>query len=94
MALLAEKLIHHARAISPWGYDVPAPAPPSAWRDFKFVFNQVTRTIEPPLPLARMISDWRTLSGELAEPPRRRQPQLSAYFGWAELPEDHVAGTS
>ena len=48
--------------------------------------NQVTRAIEPPLPLARMISDWRTISGELAEPPRRRQPQLSAYFGWAELP--------
>ena len=53
--------------------------------------NQVTRAIEPPLPLARMISDWRTISGELAEPPRRRQPQLSAYFGWAELPEDQVA---
>ena len=71
VALLVEKLIHHARAISPWGYDVPAPRPPSAWRDFKFVLNQVTRAIEPPLPLARMISDWRTISGELAEPPRR-----------------------
>ena len=28
VALLVEKLIHHARAISPWGYDVPPPAPP------------------------------------------------------------------
>ena len=28
VALLVEKLIHHGRAISPWGYDVPAPAPP------------------------------------------------------------------
>ena len=28
VALLVEKLIHHARAISPWGYDVPAPSPP------------------------------------------------------------------
>ena len=27
VALLVEKLIHHARAISPWGYDVPPPAP-------------------------------------------------------------------
>ena len=26
VALLVEKLIHHARAILPWGYDVPAPA--------------------------------------------------------------------
>ena len=52
------------------------------------MLNQVTRAIEPPLPLARMISDWRTISGELAEPPRRRQLQLPAYFGWADLPED------
>ena len=28
VALLVEKLIHHARTISPWGYDVPAPASP------------------------------------------------------------------
>ena len=28
VALLVEKLIHHARVISPWGYDVPPPAPP------------------------------------------------------------------
>jgi hypothetical protein len=28
VALLVEKLLHHARAISPWGYDVPVPAPP------------------------------------------------------------------
>ena len=28
VALLVEKLLHHARTISPWGYDVPAPAPP------------------------------------------------------------------
>ena len=30
VALLVEKLLHHARAISPWGYDVPAPIPPAA----------------------------------------------------------------
>ena len=28
VALLVEKLIHHARTISPWGYDVRAPASP------------------------------------------------------------------
>ena len=56
--------------------------PRSAWRDFKLVLNQVTRAIEPPLPLARMVGDWGTIFGDLAEPPRRRQPQLSAYFGW------------
>jgi len=58
------------------------------------VLNQVARTIEPPLPLTRLLSDWRTISGELAEPPRRRQTQLSAYFGWTEPPENHVAQTS
>ena len=65
--------------------------PRSAWRDFKFVFNQVTRAIEPPLSLAAMLNDWRTISGALAEPPRRRQSQLSAYFGWTEQPPEQVA---
>ena len=65
--------------------------PRSAWRDFKFVLNQVTRAIEPPLSLACMISDWRTISAALAEPPRRRQSQLSAYFGWTEQPPEQVA---
>ena len=93
--------------------------PRSPWRDFKFVLNQVARTIEPPLPLTRPACragavgvavsrapsnrrsrwracsvNWRTISGALAEPPRRRQPQLSAYFGSTELPEDHAARTS
>jgi len=58
------------------------------------VFNQVTRAIEPPLPLARMIGDWRSISDGLAEPPRRRQPQLSAYFGWVDPLEDQAASTS
>ena len=94
VALLVEKLIHHARAISPGATTCRRRRLHSPWRDLKFVLNQVARTIEPPLPLARLISDWRTISGALAEPPRRRQPQLSAYFGWTELPEDHAAPTS
>jgi hypothetical protein len=56
--------------------------------------NQVTRAIEPPLSLAAMISDWGTISGALAEPPRRRQSQLSAYFGWTEQPPEQVTQTS
>ena len=38
-----------------------------------------------------MIDDWQTISGALAEPPRRRQSQLSAYFGWTEQPRKQVA---
>jgi hypothetical protein len=58
------------------------------------VLNQVTRAIEPPLSLAGMINHWCAISDALAEPPRRRQPQISEYFGWAELPGDQVAPTS
>ena len=50
------------------------------WREFKFVLNQLTRSIEPALPLARMIGEWSTISRSLAEPPRRRPSQLSSYF--------------
>ena len=56
------------------------PRPHSPWRDFKFVLNQVTRTIAPALPLARLINEWHDLSRSLAEPPRRRLSQLSEYF--------------
>jgi hypothetical protein len=55
------------------------------------VLNQVKRAIEPPLSLAGMINDWCMISHGLAEPPRRRQQQLPAYFDWAEPPEDQVA---
>ena len=94
VALLVEKLIHHARAIPPGATRCRRRRPRNPWRDFKFVLNQVARTIEPLLPLARLISDWRTISGALAEPPRSRQRQLSAYFGWTELPENHMTQTS
>ena len=44
------------------------------------MLNQLTRSIEPALPLARMVDEWRTISRSLAEPPRRRLSQLSSYF--------------
>ena len=56
--------------------------PHSAWRDFRFVLNQITRAIEPAMPLARMISEWNEISRSLAEPPRRRLSQLSNLFEW------------
>ena len=36
--------------------------------------------LEPALPLARMVHQWHAISRALAEPPRRRLSQLSAYF--------------
>ena len=54
--------------------------PHSAWRDFKFVLNQVTRAIEPTLPLAQVLDEWNEISQSLAERPRQRLSQLSGYF--------------
>ena len=78
----------------------PARVPPGAttcrrsWRDFKFVLNQVARTIEPPLPLTR-----RSVTGERSPASWRSRRaadsrNISAYFGWTELPEDHATSTS
>jgi len=47
-------------------------------RFFKFVLNQVRRSIEPAFPLAHMIGEWQAISDALAEPP---VPQLPDYFG-------------
>jgi len=44
------------------------------------VLNQITRTIEPSMPLAQMIGEWNEISKSLAESPRRRLSQLSGYF--------------
>ena len=55
------------------------PRPRSAWREFKFVLNQVSRAIEPLMPLARIFGEWNDISTTLAEPTRRRLPQLSGF---------------
>ena len=68
--------------------------PQTCWTGIEFGLNQVKRAIEPPLPLAGMINNWRTISHALAEPPRRRQQQLPEYFDWAEPLEDQVIQTS
>ena len=54
--------------------------PHSAWREFKFVLNQVTRIIEPNMTLVEMLTNWNALSESLAESPRARTSQLSDYF--------------
>ena len=52
----------------------------SPWRDFKFALNQVTRAIEPALPIAQMIDHWHAISAGMAEPPRKRTSQVDRYF--------------
>jgi len=80
VALLMEKLIRHATAVSPWGPAWRQSRPHSPWRDFRFMLNQLTRTIEPQLPLARVITEWNQIFRALAEPPRRRRPQITEHF--------------
>ena len=80
VALLVEKLISHTRSISPWENPWQRHRPPSAWRDFRFMVHQATRAIEPSLPLSRAIRDWNVISEQLADPPRKRTPQLASYF--------------
>ena len=47
VALLTEKLIHHASAVPSGGTTWKRKRRHSAWRDFKFVHNQIVRAIEP-----------------------------------------------
>lgn len=54
--------------------------PPSAWREFGFLLNQMKRAIEPQLSLAEVLNDWNEFARALAERPRQRTIQLTDYF--------------
>ena len=62
-ALLTERLIAHASAPFPWGYDFLAPrSPPSRWGEFRHLRNQVWRAIEPDISLQEVLTDWPGIS--------------------------------
>ena len=44
------------------------------------MLNQVTRSIEPSISLSRTLGEWNAISEQLADPPRKRKPQLASYF--------------
>ncbi len=76
VALLTEKLIRQARAFPPGATNVPpGRRSPSPWREFAFVFRQVTRTILPRLSLRETMENWPRLAVALREPPRKRRSQ-------------------
>ena len=79
VALLVEKLIGHALAVSPWGAAWRRTRPPSAWRDFKFMLNQVVQAVEPGLPLHQVMAEWNEISKNLADPPLRRIAEWDFY---------------
>ena len=53
---------------------------PSPWREFRFVLNQMRNAIEPRCALKGIFNSWNAISHALAEPPRRRKPQLNQWF--------------
>ncbi|MCY4160030.1 MAG: transposase [Bacteroidetes bacterium] len=75
VALLTEKMVRHARTFSPGDTRWKR----SEWNDFKFVQNQILRTIEPYYSLNEMIENRGTISKSLIEPPRRRNNQIEKY---------------
>ena len=77
VALLTQKLLHYARAISPNEDEQVKTGPRSEWREFSILFHQMQRAIEPPLDLAALCQHWQGISASLAEAPRKRALQLS-----------------
>ena len=57
MALLTDRLIHHAVAISPAGYELRQMPHPSRWREFRFMFHQVCRAIDPRIRMVDVLEE-------------------------------------
>ena len=51
----------------------------SRWREFSFALHQTQQAIEPALALRRIIDQWHTIAYDLAEPSRKRKPQVSCF---------------
>lgn len=48
----------------------------SEWREFAFALHQIQQAIEPDIPLRRIIEHWDEIATALAEPSRKRVPQV------------------
>ncbi|MCY4348169.1 MAG: hypothetical protein OXC17_15475, partial [Aestuariivita sp.] len=51
------------------------------WREFRFMFHQVCRAIDPHLRMTDVLDDWSAIVAGLAEPKRKRRPPIERY-GW------------
>ncbi len=79
-ALLTEKLMAHSNAVSPGGTTFRTEPARSRRRGFRFVLNQVRRTVEPAPSLREVIDGWTGISRGLADPPGPRRPRMERYF--------------
>lgn len=52
---------------------------PSRWREFAYLCHELVRAIVPAIPLPAILENWNQMAQALAEPSRKRRPQLEAY---------------
>jgi hypothetical protein len=65
------------RSIFPPGGISSTRSAPSKWREFAFGLHQIQQAIEPVLGLDKIVQNWNEIAGALAEPSRKRVPQLA-----------------
>ncbi len=81
VALLTEKPVRLASAVFPFGDTTwKRKCRQGASRDFTFARYRILGTIEPALPPEQTIAEGNEISRFPAEPPRRRQYQISSSF--------------
>jgi Transposase DDE domain len=81
VALLTEKLIRHASAVSPWGYRLElATLLAAGGVSFPSPFINSPRPSNRALSLRRMIENWQSIASNLTEPPRKRTLQEETFF--------------
>ena len=50
------------------------------WRETSFAFHLIKQAINLPLSLEECVNDWKQISKDLADPPRKRKRQISSVF--------------
>ena len=50
---------------------------PCLWRELSFALHLISQAVNPLLSLSQCLAKWNQISGDLAEPPRRRGQQLN-----------------
>ncbi len=59
---------------------MPKNLTPSHWREFAFICHELLRAIVPAIPLAEIRDQWPEIARGLAEPHRKRRPQLESAY--------------
>jgi hypothetical protein len=79
VSLLAQKVIHIGRDISPSGYSYRGERSSSPSREFSFSLHQIQHAIEPHLSLEQSLYSWNQIAQALAESSRKRLLQCQKW---------------